>query len=192
MTVDPLSDPRNNLDVGDIPFLADGGYPSEAELQAIRDWPWQKGFRGLMVNYVAPRWKYGDMGYWRQRGDRFDISTGGWSGNEDIISALQQNLMFQMLCPVAWRRGGHYVFDVQNWGDDDDGDHRRLIRDPATPVDEFGFVYADEPRNTVTVTSHAERWWGPEWLPRWLKPKVRATVTINWATMEFSLRLEDA
>ena len=62
---------------------------------------------------------------------RFDISTGGWSGNEDIIGALEQNQMFHMLCPVSWRRGGHYIYDVQEWSNDEP---RKLIRDPATPM----------------------------------------------------------
>ena len=130
------------------PVLANNGYPSEAELTRIREWPWGGGFRSLM-EYVRERWAYADNGYWEQEGDRFAISTAGWSGNEDIISALEANQMFLMLCPVSWRRGGHYVYDVQNWDDNPEKGKRKLIRDPATPmVDDFRVAACDcERRN---------------------------------------------
>lgn len=117
----------------DDPLLGDDGYPSEIELQRIREWPWEDGFRPLMA-YILPRWQYADAGYWRQRGDRFAISTAGWSGNESIIDALEANTMFAMLCPVSWRRGGHYVYDVQDWDSNPDRSKRKLVRDPATPM----------------------------------------------------------
>jgi hypothetical protein len=116
----------------DDPILGEDGYPHESELRRIREWPWEGGFRSLM-EYVRRRWAYADAGYWEQQGDRFSISTAGWSGNEDIIGALEQNQMFHVLCPVAWRRGGHYVYDVQEWSDGPEG-KRVLIRDPATPM----------------------------------------------------------
>lgn len=116
----------------DDPIIGDGGYPHESELQRIRDWPWEGDFRPLM-EYIHRRWRNADVGYWKQEGDRFAISTSGWSGNEDIIGALEQTRMFRMLCPVSWRRGVHYVYDVQRWSDDEPGKHQ-LIRDPDTPL----------------------------------------------------------
>ena len=83
--------------------------------------------------YIRDRWRYADAGYWEQQGDRFAISTGGWSGNESIIGALEQNRMFSMLCAWSWRRGGHYVYDVREWSEGPDG-KRVLVRDPATPA----------------------------------------------------------
>lgn len=115
------------------PILGDDGYPSEQELQRIRDWPWEGGFRSLMA-YVRERWAYADAGYWEQHGDRFAISTAGWSGNESMVSALEDNQMFSMLCPVAWRRGGHYVYDAQDWDDNPEPGKRKRNRDPATPM----------------------------------------------------------
>ena len=41
------------------------------------------------------------------------VSTGGWSGHEDVISALRDNLMFWMLSWVSSTRGGHYVFETR-------------------------------------------------------------------------------
>ena len=131
------------------PILGEGGYPSEAELQRIREWSWEGGFRPLM-DYVRKRWMYANHGYWSQEGDRFSISTAGWSGNEDIIAALEANQMFSMLCPVSWRTGGHYVYDVQAWTDDEP---RQLVRDPATPLGRFGSVIAfDGEREAAAAT----------------------------------------
>lgn len=87
------------------------GYPDEQELAKIRDWPW-KDYEGLMT-FVRERWKYAEYGYWRQRGHLYRLSTGGWSGNEDIIEALDHNLMFESLCWVSSRRGGRHTFDLR-------------------------------------------------------------------------------
>jgi len=42
----------------------------------------------------------------------FEYHTGGWSGNEDVIGALKNNLLFW---PMFWQkstRGGHYFFRI--------------------------------------------------------------------------------
>jgi len=40
------------------------------------------------------------------------ISTGGWAGNEMIISALQSNILFWYHFWHSTRRGGIYIFDI--------------------------------------------------------------------------------
>ena len=44
----------------------------------------------------------------------FRISTGGWSGNESIIRAMERNGMMWHLNWVQSRRGGHYIFEIYN------------------------------------------------------------------------------
>jgi len=86
------------------------GYPDEEELETIRTW---KGddLRGLM-EYIHDLWKYADCGYWGQDPYEriFNLSTGGWSGNEDIIAAMQSNYVWWMMFWKSSERGGHYVF----------------------------------------------------------------------------------
>ena len=88
-------------------------YPEEDELQKITEWDY-KDFPGLM-KYVEYLWSYPQ--YWStfNIGDkvRYEISTGGWSGNEDLISALKSNSMFWAICWQSSRRGGHYEFMVK-------------------------------------------------------------------------------
>lgn len=99
------------------PVLGDGGYPSRDEFDRIRSWPHEHGYDRLMA-YVRERWLYADAGFWREGRDpveegwSYDIATGGWSGNEDLIEALGGNIMFWMVCWHQSRRGGGYTFVV--------------------------------------------------------------------------------
>jgi hypothetical protein len=85
------------------------GCPDETELQRVREWPYAD-LPGLL-EFVHERWSYPD--YWREEGDVLHASTGGWSGNESLIDALQENRMFWALCWISSRRGGHFEFDLK-------------------------------------------------------------------------------
>lgn len=91
--------------------LDDDGYPTEALLSKVRLWPWQQGFAPLL-DLVKANWNWGEQMFTND-GNRYAVSTGGWSGNEDLIEALQNNTMFWALCWVSSRRGGHYEFEVK-------------------------------------------------------------------------------
>jgi hypothetical protein len=100
------------------------GYPTEEELETIRTWDHKDGL-GLMA-YVRERWA---LNRWREaewstewpygdadRGKRlFVLATGGWSGNEDMIRAMQGNIMFWTLSWYSSHRGGRYEFRVKNY-----------------------------------------------------------------------------
>jgi hypothetical protein len=85
-----------------------GEYPTNGELKKIRNWP-ATDFHGLM-EYIYERWNYADCGYWTQEGDVYHISTGGWSGNEDIVGAMMRNVVWWMMYWKSSKRGGHYIF----------------------------------------------------------------------------------
>lgn len=84
------------------------GYPTDRTLDRIAKWPYTD-LRGL-ADYVRSLWNY--PSYARKRGNRYLLSTAGWSGNESLIGALQQNYMFWAICWESSRRGGHHVFTL--------------------------------------------------------------------------------
>jgi putative alpha-1,2-mannosidase len=100
----PRGDPAQD------PIRGNDGYPHEIELRRVRAWAYDDP-AGLFA-YLRRRWQYADSGYWAQRGSTFQISTGGWSGNEDLIGAMSDNHMFWSLCWVSSKRGGHYQFQI--------------------------------------------------------------------------------
>lgn len=97
------------------PTFDKDGYPTEETLLAIREW--DANDLGGLFQFVAEAWNldYGralircvessaEGRHW------IELHTGGWSGNEDIIGALQANTMAWTLAWWSSRRGGHYEF----------------------------------------------------------------------------------
>lgn len=95
----------------DFDVLDDDGYPTDEFLNHVAAWDFRKGHDSLlqyaMKGHIYPNYRSrvveDGRAVWR-------ISTGGWSGNESILAALQENRMFWMVCWQESRRGGHYVF----------------------------------------------------------------------------------
>ena len=87
-------------------------YPTDEQLQKIKEWP-ADDLPGIMA-YVQPLWSFGDCGYWSQERNIYYLSTAGWSGNEDIVGAMQENHIWWFM---FWRQskcGGHYIFAASN------------------------------------------------------------------------------
>jgi len=101
------------------------GYPTEAALEIISIWHWSepKGW----FDTIKSLWWMPDWGWKEQLAMdeitvkeeySYYISTGGWSGNESIIAAMQKNEMMWHLNWVQSRRGGHYIFQLRELKDD--------------------------------------------------------------------------
>lgn len=86
------------------------GYPTDEELDRIRAWPYQD-FVGLL-RFAGEMFTESGFGKFVQSGNEFRLITGGWSGNEEVCEALQQNKAFWTLCWQATHRGGLDVFKV--------------------------------------------------------------------------------
>jgi hypothetical protein len=104
--------------VSDTLFDEDG-YPLEATLITIENWDCVgRKNRVAFMEYIQTVWWAADWGFHRPKSDQgfWRLSTGGWSGNEDIIRAMRMNYLFWSLCFVQERRGGHYTFDLYAGG----------------------------------------------------------------------------
>ena len=91
-------------------------YPSVFETKAIQEWDTltREGTLSL-IDFIGEIWEYGTMGFVRhgKRVIKLELHTLGWSGNEDIITALRQNYLFWSMNWDMHRKGGHYYFTIR-------------------------------------------------------------------------------
>lgn len=92
-------------------------YPEDKDLRRIAEWPYND-FVSL-AEFVANLWAYPNYVDKYETIDEFDrkilrlsLSTGGWSGNEEIIGALRSNHLFYTMCFQRSERGGRHVYDI--------------------------------------------------------------------------------
>lgn len=105
--------------------LDEDGYPTQAALDVVVKW--------YNSSYICERdkewfefiksiWYMKSYGWHEEildnpyrEGEKvlhYHISTVGWSGNESIIRAMQENDFLWEMRWVQSRRGGHYIFEV--------------------------------------------------------------------------------
>ena len=84
-------------------------YPTDAELKEIEEW---RGDPAGWLARIRELWWGGDHLVWIEDGI-WCFSTGGWSGNEDIIGAAMNNRILWMMHWETSRRGGRYEFVVK-------------------------------------------------------------------------------
>ncbi|MBE3139037.1 MAG: hypothetical protein IMZ53_00475 [Thermoplasmata archaeon] len=87
----------------------DDGYPTEEELNTLE---YMESFNLTfeeIVDYIKDVWS--DYGKLEFDGKTLILCTGGWSGNEDIISSLRQNSGFWAQYWRSSERGGKHTFD---------------------------------------------------------------------------------
>jgi hypothetical protein len=106
-------------------LLDEDGYPTDHALLIVKHWHWSdpKGW----FEFIESIWHLASWG-WEEKTEkhelfderdvhRYYVSTAGWSGNESIIKAMQQNKMMWHLNWVQSRRGGHYIFELKEISD---------------------------------------------------------------------------
>ena len=89
-------------------------YPCEHFLKEISEWDFEKKSVNEFLELLRSLWKYEgfDFDFFSHYFNCFNLRTGGWSGNEAIIQAMQENRIFWAMCWQESRRGGHYKFDL--------------------------------------------------------------------------------
>ncbi|HKB36839.1 MAG TPA: hypothetical protein VKD72_10310 [Gemmataceae bacterium] len=100
------------------------GYPTDETLALIKHWPYQDAAGCL--DYVKAAWHYPDWATHdlnageasvvrAEKGEKYlRLATGGWSGNEELVIALEDN---HMMRAVTWRldaRGGLHIYQYPN------------------------------------------------------------------------------
>lgn len=100
-------------------LLKENGYPSDKLIDLIikykptKELPIEK----FITDFILAAWKYNGYSF---DGTNLELHTYGWSGNEEIISAMHTNFCLREypLQETKWERGGHYYFVVLKHGID--------------------------------------------------------------------------
>ena len=91
------------------------GYPTEATLKILETCDcFPDTNREAFIDYIYENWKNGN-GYapqWNPGTRCLVLITGGWSGCESMIAALQRNVIFWGMFWEASSRGGKFVFRI--------------------------------------------------------------------------------
>ena len=93
-------------------------YPTVEELERIKNWDRTLPVMELLDD-IESLWHWPEWGFKKHQGLnslrrkvlKVELHTGGWSGNEEIIMALQENV-FWLLYWEKSIRGGHYYFEI--------------------------------------------------------------------------------
>ena len=96
------------------------GYPTPETLQRIRDWKPAKGEkRSVLIDHVCDAWYYPDAikdvvveNHGEEIKCRY-LATGGWSGNEDLMDEMTDNV-YAMGLFFRQERGGAWWFELND------------------------------------------------------------------------------
>jgi hypothetical protein len=90
--------------------IDDDGYPEEASLCALAEWNGPLSEMPAVLDAVADYFNESGYGRARRRENLWRFATGGWSGCEEVLSALPP-----IFRAIAWRsshRGGLHVYGL--------------------------------------------------------------------------------
>lgn len=94
--------------------LDEDGYPTEYTLNVIRNWPIRTDEDlAAIMSYIKQIWYCPNR--MTNEGLHYTLVTSGWSGNEDIIGAMRDNVMLHILYWYTSRRGGHHEYKPLNY-----------------------------------------------------------------------------
>lgn len=100
-----------------IKMMDSDGYPTEETLEKIAAFDPRTDDIYVFVEYLCENWVNGYPPKWDKKRGTLQLSTGGWSGCESVIAALEKGSGNP---PISWfwvlywyqsRAGGHYRFN---------------------------------------------------------------------------------
>lgn len=95
------------------------GYPTELTLEALKGWPYPDPTGAL--DFMAAAWHWPHLVTRELKAAEREVchadpgeafirfATGGWSGNEDLIAAFEQNLNYMLSWELSGS-GGLHIF----------------------------------------------------------------------------------
>jgi len=89
------------------------GYPADETLNAIAEY---LGDWHALLERIRPL--IDGHGWIRRDGYKWEVATGGWSGCESVIRALQRNKFFWGACWYISQSGGYYEFRIDGYHSD--------------------------------------------------------------------------
>ena len=92
-------------------------YPTKVQLKRITNWKCSNYNKAVaLAEYVCNLWHWSDWASLTgKRVLTLRLVTGGWSGNEDIVSAFRKNVWFS----IYWcrsERGGLHIYKIKPLG----------------------------------------------------------------------------
>lgn len=91
------------------PTFDKDGYPTEETLEKIRTWSLKTNQDVAdLFSYCKECWRFPE--YFKIESDQVSFSTIGWSGNEDVVAAMEENYILKALCWLSSQRGGYYKY----------------------------------------------------------------------------------
>ena len=91
------------------------GYPTEETLAVIRAWPFADSAN--VLPFIAAAWHWDDMAQ-ETRPGLWVFATGGWSGNESLLHALQESVARFAFRHLTTRASFHVYAVTQEAKDD--------------------------------------------------------------------------
>lgn len=99
-------------------LLDEFGYPTEYSLARIQTWKVysEEDFINLM-EFVKDLWYYPEC--FQEGPDHvYTLITLGWSGNESVIGAMQENVVLDSLFWYSSERGGKHIYAPTDYSGD--------------------------------------------------------------------------
>lgn len=94
------------------PTFDSDGYPTDETLEFIE----QAKYGPDLWQFIRDAWNFRFGAIRDQPDGTIDFVTGGWSGNESIISAMHRNMMVRAIAWESSHRGGLHVYTPSSPG----------------------------------------------------------------------------
>lgn len=101
-------------------IMDDEGYPTEEWLTFIEEYQPDEYLPIYdFLELLKSSWNHSQWGFKLHRIYRgirkLELHTGGWSGNESIIKAIEKNIFLTYISMKykMWETGGHYYFEIK-------------------------------------------------------------------------------